>query len=752
MKRKKESSKSSSRKGKGGGKQIYGGTRRKKAQRTGSEWITCVTRLFSQNPNKSLNYRQVAHAVGAETEKEKQLISRILQTLLDHDVLELVDRGKYKLNATHNTVQGIFHKEKGDCFVSLPEDGSEYPLRERRTMDACEGDKVTVRLVPGPHGVIMGEVVSVDERSKEVFVGLFEEKNHYCCVYVNDRVLDGEEIIVPTDQRMDAQDGDKVLIQITQWPSSSSGATAKILDVLGKKGDNTTEMHAILAEYNLPYRYPEACEQAANKLSESISAEEIAKREDFREVTTFTIDPDTAKDFDDALSIRELGNGQVEVGVHIADVTYYVKPNDVIDKEAAERATSVYLVDRTVPMLPEKLCNNLCSLNPQVDRLAFACVFVLNESSAEVLQHRIVKTVIRSDRRFTYAEAQERIDTGEGDLSSEIMRLHTMAQQLRKARFANGSVMFESQELRFVLDENGKPVDVKPREHGTANELIEEFMLLANKYVAEEVGKAKKKRSKKTSENAERQAQLTNAAKPFVYRVHDLPDPEKLRNTTTFLRRSKIMNIQTKEKGKISVPELNRIFAETEHTAFAPIVQMMLVRTMARAYYTTQNIGHYGLGFQYYTHFTSPIRRYPDVMVHRLLEYYLFQEGEKPSVDSLEEQCKHCSEREQLADQAERASVKYKQAEYLSERIGKVFDGVISGVTEWGLYITLNYSGCEGLLPIRKLGDDYYNFDEENYCLVGKRYKQKYQLGQSVTIRVAGIDQDRRLIDFELAE
>ena len=503
--------------------------------------------------------------------------------------------------------------------------------------------------------------------------------------------------------------------------------------ILGAAGDNHTAMQAILAEFGLPYKYPVDVEQAANQIPEVIPEAEIAAREDFRAVTTFTIDPNDAKDFDDALSLRLTAQGLWEVGVHIADVTCFVKPDDIIDREAIARATSVYLVDRTIPMLPERLSNNLCSLRQDEDKLCFSVVFCLNEK-AEIQNARIVRTVIRSNRRFTYEEAQNIIETQTGDYKDEILKLNELAMILRERRFENGAIDFDRFEVKFEIDEKGKPISVYFKETKESNHLIEEFMLLANRYVAEFIGKTTKNKTKKT----------------FVYRVHEQPDPEKMQNFADFIGRFGYKLKTTGSKGELN-RNINKLLDKAKGKAEQNLIETLAIRSMQKAKYSVHNIGHYGLSFPCYTHFTSPIRRYPDMMVHRLLERYL-NDGRSANAEVYEKYCEHCSSQEQLAENAERASVKYKQVEFMSDKIGQVFNGVISGVTEWGLYVELNANKCEGLIAMRDLKDDFYEFDEKNYCITGKHHKQIYRLGDAITVKVANANLQRKQLDFKPVE
>ena len=577
-----------------------------------------------------------------------------------------------------------------------------------------------------------GEVLEILERAADSIVGTLEVTRNYAFLLTENRTL-ANDIFIPKDKLKGGKTGDKAVVKITEWPDKAKNPIGQVVDILGRAGENNTEMHAILAEFGLPYSYPENVEAAADKIPDEIPAEEIARREDFRRITTFTIDPRDAKDFDDALSIRSLGGGLWEVGVHIADVTHYVREGTVIDKEAQRRATSVYLVDRTIPMLPERLCNQLCSLRPDEEKLAYSVIFQMDDK-AEVKSSRIVHTVIRSDRRFTYEEAQQVIETGEGDYKYELLQLDRMAKLLRERRMAGGALEFDRVEVKFEIDEKGKPLRVYFKESKDANKLVEEFMLLANRTVAEAVGRVPKGKK----------------AKVFPYRIHDLPDPAKLDTLAQFIGRFGYKLRTAGSRSDLS-KSINRLLTDVKGKKEQNLIETVSIRAMQKACYSTHNIGHYGLGFEYYTHFTSPIRRYPDMMVHRLLTKYLDEHGRTVSEKKYEDLCEHSSAMEQLAAQAERASVKYKQVEFMQEHVGQVYDGVISGVTEWGLYVELNENKCEGMIPIRDLDDDYYEYDEKNYCLRGRRKKQVYSLGDAITVKVARANLEKKQLDFALA-
>ena len=697
------------------------------------DMLASVVEFFNQDRKRAFNYKQVAHGVGATTTPQKQMVFQLLEGMAEQNFLIEVSPGKYKANSRGTEVIGRFERRVNGKNHVITDDDESIFIAERNAMHAMDGDRVRVLVYAKRRGHdAEGEVVEIVEKTPQIFVGTLEVQKHFAFLLTDNKVL-ANDIFIPKTALKGGKTGDKAVVRITEWPDRARNPYGEVVDILGPAGENNTEIHAILAEFGLPYRYPEAVEKAANKIPDAITDEEIAAREDFRQVTTFTIDPKDAKDFDDALSIRRLSNGNWEVGVHIADVSYYVKPGSIIDKEAESRGTSVYLVDRVVPMLPERLCNEICSLRPDEDKLTFSCVFELN-GNAEVQKSHIARTVIRSNRRFAYEEAQEVIETGEGDYKEEILALNDLAQKLRKRRFDNGSINFDRHEVKFDIDESGKPIGVYFKVSKEANKLIEEFMLLANRTVAEFIGKPKDGKKPKA----------------FVYRVHDLPDPDKMASFAAFITRFGYKIKTEGSKADLS-KGINSLLANVQGKPEENLVETIAIRAMAKAVYTTVNIGHYGLSFDYYTHFTSPIRRYPDLMVHRLLERYMAG-GRSVNVQSLEDEYKHASDMEQLAANAERASIKYKQVEFMGERLGEEYDGVISGITEWGLYVEINENKCEGLVPIRDLEDDYYEFDEKNYCLMGRRKHRIYRLGDPIRIKVARANLERKQLDFALVE
>ncbi|MDR1372015.1 MAG: ribonuclease R [Dysgonamonadaceae bacterium] len=691
-----------------------------------------IINLFNICPKDPMNSKQVSAKIGADSQQSRQLVITFLEGFVENKFLLEVEKGKYILNGRGTVDEGRFERRSNgkNSFVS-DYNGDTFFVAERNSLHAMNGDRVKVQILARRKGrTPEAEVIEIIERNKSIFVGIIEIGRNHALLLTDSKIL-AQDIIIPKDKLGGAEDGQKIVVKITRWPVRASNPEGEVIDILGNAGENQTEMHAILAEFGLPYRYPEIVEREAEKIPTAITKEEIKKREDFRKTPTFTIDPFDAKDFDDALSIKKLENGNWEVGIHIADVTHYVEQGGIIDKEAYERATSVYLVDRTIPMLPESLSNGLCSLRPNEDKLCFSTVVELTDD-AEVKSYRIVRTVINSNRRFDYGEAQQIIETGQGDMKDEILTLNRLSKILKNRRFKDGAISFERSEVNFDLDSEGKPLRAYFKEAQDSNKLIEEFMLLANRLVAETIGKAARGKNPRT----------------FVYRIHDLPNPEKLANLSEFVHRFGYKLKDKGSQGEIS-KSINKLLTKVQGTKEQNLIETIAVRSMSKAAYSTHNIGHYGLSFKYYTHFTSPIRRYPDMMVHRLLERYL-SGGKSVEEQQTEEECKHCSTMETLAMNAERVSIKYKQVEFMSERVGMEFNGTISGVTEWGLYVEITDNACEGMVPIRNLVDDYYEYDEKNYCLVGVRRKHRYNLGDPLRIKVLKANLERRQLDFTL--
>ncbi len=712
---------------------------RKKNKNSLSTFVNTILAIFGEHPFKPMNYKQIAKMMSVRDAAGKDVIHQILVTLCNEGKL-IEDRPyRYLLHPDYireygpkpQYVVGIVDmKSTGKAYVIPDEEGEDIFIAANNTGKALHGDKVKVSMFPKRKSKKNeGEIVEIIERAKTDFVGIFSLSHGFAFV-VPDRISMPLSIYIPKGKYKGAKDGQKVIVHLTDWPDNAKNPFGEIVKVLGNPGENNVEMQSILAEYEYPLDFPKAVEKEAKAISEKIKSAEIKKRRDFRNVFTVTIDPHDAKDFDDALSLQYLPNGNYEVGVHIADVSHYVQPGSAIDAEAQERGTSVYLVDRTIPMLPEKLCNMVCSLRPDEEKLAFSVIFELNED-ADIVNKWIGKTVIKSNRRYAYEEVQEMIEGADGDNKKELMTLNDLATKLRAKRMKEGCINFHSEEVKFILDENGKPIDTYVKVQKEANMLIEDFMLLANKTIAETMSKSSKYKDY-----------------TFVFRIHDEPNPEKLSNFIQLV--SKLgysMNISSREK---LVKSYNALFDAVDGKGEKNLVESVAIRTMAKAVYSTTNIGHYGLAFPYYTHFTSPIRRYPDLMVHRLIERYLIEN--QPSVDKeeYEELCLHASEMEKRAADMERESVKYKQAEYLQDQIGKVFDGLISGISKWGIYVELKKSKCEGLIRYADLDDDFYYLDEENFRVIGQDYGNIYQLGDEVKIRVKDVNLIKKQLDFEM--
>ena len=695
-----------------------------------------VVNMFREFPERIFSIKQLVAASGGNSRDARYVVRDIVEALVEGGVVVRHGHDKYQLS-----MEQLPHYEgivdmigSGAAYVRVDELDSDIYVPQRNMNCALDGDKVEVvlhrpaqREGDNPEGA----VTAVLERSRKQYVGIAEVSRSAIFVQPDSRKLP-MDIFFSRKEYPKVNDGDKVVFRITEWREGDKSPRGVITDVLGPVGDNDTEMHAILAEYDLPYKFEKEVEAAANAIDSTITAEEYASRRDFRGITTFTVDPADAKDFDDALSIRKTDDGFWEVGVHIADVTHYVTPGSVVDCEAQERGTSVYLVDRTVPMLPERLCNDLCSLRPEEEKLAFSAVFKLNDN-AEVLDEWFGRTVIYSNRRFTYAEAQARIETGVGDYAEEIGVMNRLAQTLRKERFKAGAVSFERAEFKFILDEKGKPLGVYTKEQKEANQMIEEFMLLANRRVAE-FCTYRMERGRKVQRS-------------MVYRVHDEPNDEKLGRFRDFVLRFGYQFRAT--KGRSVAKAINKLIAEVKGRPEENAISTLAVRSMAKAFYTTDNVGHYGLAFKYYTHFTSPIRRYPDMMVHRLLARYL-AEGKSADKRELEAQCVHASEREIVASDAERASIKYKMVEFMQDKIGEMFKGHVSGMSEWGIYVELNDTHIEGMAYLRDIEGDYYAYDDARFEVVGRRTGRRIAFGDEVWIRVKGVDLRRRTLDFEL--
>lgn len=691
-----------------------------------------IVDIFEKSKNTPLNYKQVAAKLNLNDSDSKSAIAGILADESKSGKFLQVERGKFKLRQLNVYIQGKVDMTADGSAYIVPEDELENDIyiAPRKLRQALHNDIVKVHAYERRKGRKReGEVVEIIQRAKTDFTGTIDIAKSYAFFLPDDRKMI-HDIFVPLDNLNGAQHGEKVVVSITEWPKNAKNPIGTVKNILGKKGENNTEMNAILADFGFPLSFPSEVEAEANAIPEQIPASEIKKRRDFRDILTFTIDPFDAKDFDDAISFQVLDNGNYEIGIHIADVSHYVIPDSPLDKEAYERGTSVYLVDRVIPMLPERLSNGVCSLRPQEDKLCFSAVFEIDDK-ATVLNQWFGRTVINSDRRFSYEEAQEIIETEEGDHAEAILKLNEIAHILRERKFKNGAISFESEEVKFHLDENGKPLGVYTRERKDAHKLIEDFMLLANRKVAEYIGKQGKGKNKLT----------------FIYRFHDVPNPETLVTFSQFAAR--FGHKLTMKTDKEAAKSLNALMTKIEGEKEQNLLTTLAIRSMAKAIYTTKNTSHYGLAFDYYTHFTSPIRRYPDVMVHRLLQFYL-EDGKKINAEHYEKMAEHSSQMEKKAADAERASIKYKQAEFLEDQIGVEYTGIVSGVTEWGMYVEIQENKCEGMVRLRDITDDFYTLDEKNYTIIGQRKKKKYQLGDEVQIKVKKVDLEKRQIDFTL--
>ena len=709
--------------------------------------------LFMRNPGKQFSFKQIFKELRLNTHPAKMQAVEMTEDMAWDDILVKTGENSYKLNLKGQVQEGRFIRKPNGKNSFVPDDGTQPVfVAERNSLSALTGDRVRVTFMARRQKHIKEAMVTeILERARDQFVGRLKVERDFAYLVPDGNVF-ANNIILPKNKLKGGKTGEKAVVKVTRWPEGDNkNIIGEVVDVLGEQGDNDVEMHSILAQYGLPYKYPKRVEEAAEKISAEITEQDYKEREDFRNVTTFTIDPHDAKDFDDALSIRRLADNLWEVGVHIADVSHYVTEGSIIDKEAQKRATSVYLVDRTIPMLPERLCNFICSLRPDEEKLTYSAVFNI-DGDGEVKSWRLVHAVIKSNRRFAYEEVQQILEdngvkegTGEpappagpdgyrGEYADELITLDRIAKKLRAARFKNGSVKFDREEMRFDVDGKGKPIRCYFKKSKDANKLIEEFMLLANRYVAESVGKVKKGQKAKT----------------LPYRIHDQPDPTKLETLREFAVKFGYKLKTAGTKGEIT-RSLNKLMDDCQGRREQNLIEMVALRAMMKAKYSVHNIGHYGLAFDYYTHFTSPIRRYPDTMVHRLLTRYQ-NGGRSANKEYYEELCEHASDMEQVAAQAERDSIKYKMVEFMADKIGNEYDAHISGITSYGIYCEIDENHCEGMVPLHDLDDDYYEFDERNYCLIGRRHHHRYQLGDPVRIVVAKANVEKKQLDFSLSE
>ncbi len=695
-----------------------------------------ILQFMNQKSSRIYNYKQIADGIDYKNPRQREQVIQALHKLLSEEKIKETEKGKYIVNLKiEGTLTGIIDfNQAGNAYVRVEGVEDDIFVHSKNVKDALQGDKVLIVTYNYKGKKLEGSVLEVLERSRTEFVGTFQYIKHKDFGFVVcDKKTINTDIFIPKNKFNEANDGDKVVVKMNEWKPGDKNPEGEIIKVLGAPGEHETEIHSILAEYGLPYSFPEEVELDAEKIDRTIRDEEVKKRWDMREILTFTIDPKDAKDFDDALSIRKLQNGNWEIGVHIADVSHYVVPGTLLDDEAYNRATSVYLVDRVVPMLPEVLSNDVCSLRPHEDKYTFSAVFELNEK-AEVQKQWFGRTVIHSDRRFTYEEAQERIETGEGDLAEEILKLDKLAKILRADRIKNGAITFDRSEVRFNLDENNEPIGVYFKMSKDSNHLIEEFMLLANRKVSEYV-------------SLNRKNEPTNLT--FIYRIHDDPDPAKLESLREFVSTFGYkMNLANSKKVAES---MNKLLSEVKGKGEENMIETLAMRSMSKAIYSTDPIGHYGLGFEYYTHFTSPIRRYPDLIAHRLLQHYL-DGGKSVNRQEFEEKSKHCSSMERLAADAERDSIKFMQVKFMEKHLGEEFEGVISGVAEFGFWVQIPENGAEGLIKLRDLMDDSYMYDAKNHAVYGTRHGKQYQLGDQVKIKVMKANLIQKQLDFKIVD